>query len=303
MSESTTSWTTGPWIEVPTGHAIRLHGGEVECRNAKGKVLATVPPAVKRTDEHERLAVLADSLAAHRRQQRQAVETWMLWGAAVPSALLAALWADPDAREALHGVLLQEPASACTGLLVDVDAGRLVLAGPDGARISAADGPVTVAHPALVEDVERWRAALADQGVEQHADQLARTVFRSGQVDWLRPAEDGPEGPYVLVYTAGPAAHRDYARRMSALLPLDAELSPGRIAVRVREGGRTVVARLEIDGDSPENPSYTDRLAWFDESGRRLTFEEIGPLAWSEGVRLAWRVQRTAERVEDVRPI
>lgn len=42
---------------------------------------------------------------------------------------------------------------------------------------------MTVAHPALVEDVERWRAALADQGVEQHADQLARTVFRSGQVD------------------------------------------------------------------------------------------------------------------------
>lgn len=302
MSESTTSPTTGPWIEVPTGHAIRLHEGEIQCRNAKGKVLATVPPAVKRTDEHERLALLAHSLAAHRRQQRQAVETWMLRGAAVPAALLAALWADPDAREALEGVLLQEHASARTGLLVDVQGGRLVLAGTDGARTAVAEGSVTVAHPALVEDVDRWRVALAEQGVVQRADQLARTVFRAGQVSWLRPAEDGPEGPYVLVYAAGPAAYRDYARRMAALLPLDAELSPGRIAVRVREGGRTVVARLEIDGDSPENPSYTDRLAWFDESGRRLTFEEIGPLAWSEGVRLAWQVQRTAERVEDVRP-
>lgn len=289
---------TGPWIEVPTGHAIRLHDGQIQVRNAKGKTLATVPPAVKKTAEHERLAVLADSLARHRAEQVRAIEAWMLHGTAVPVVLVAALWEDPDARAALTGLLVQSTDEPVVGLLVNADAAGLEVADVDGTRRRLAGTHVIVAHPTLLEDADRWRLALAEHGLTQGVDQLARRVFRSGQTDWLSSTETAPEAPYVLVYTDGATMFRDYARLMAALLPLGAELSRGRLQVRVREAGMEVLARLTVDAESPEHPSYVDHLAWFaGDDGRRLTFEEIGPVAWSEGARLAWHVHEAGSRL------
>lgn len=295
MSELTgTDPTTGPWTEVPTGHALRVHGGELQCRNAKGRILASVPPAVKRTEEHERLAVLVDSLTRHRREQVEAAEAWMLRGAVVPVPLLAALWEDPDARAALHGLLVQGTASPLSGLLLDADAAGLEVADADGGRHRMPDPAVVVAHPALLEDADRWWRALVEHGLTQAVEQLQRQVFRVGRVDWLVPAAEGPSAPYVLRYAEGSAVFRDYARLMAAFLPLHAELTARHVGVRVREGGQEVLARVELEGDSPEHEHYADRVAWFAPDGRRLTFEEIGPVAWSEGVRLARRVRDVA---------
>lgn len=295
MSDPTTSRTVGPWTEVPTGHAIRIADEGVQCRNAKGRVLATVPPAVKKTAEYERMDILLGSLEQHRVEQARAVETWMLRGAGVPLPLLGTLWEDPDARDALRGVLVMGAESAVAGLLVDAGPDGIVLAGPDGARRAVTDARLRVAHPVTVEDADRWRLALAEHGLTQGVEQLGRAVFRAGEVEWLRLRRNEPEAPYVLSFEGGAAAFLNHGRLLRALLPLGAELSSGGIAVRVREAGADVVARLEIDGDSPEHPSYVDGLAWFDPDGRRLTFEEIGPVAWSEGVRLAARVRDAGE--------
>jgi hypothetical protein len=53
------------------------------------------------------------------------------------------------------------------------------------------------------------------------------------------------------------------------------------------ENGVSVEAAYWIGADYPESETRTGGLEWRAAGGRRLPLREVGPVAWSEGVRMA----------------
>lgn len=53
------------------------------------------------------------------------------------------------------------------------------------------------------------------------------------------------------------------------------------------ENGVSVEAAYWIGADYPESEPRTGGLEWRAAGGRRLPLREVGPVAWSEGVRMA----------------
>lgn len=61
-----------------------------------------------------------------------------------------------------------------------------------------------------------------------------------------------------------------------------------------------VEASFWIGADDPESPAYTGELVWI-VNGESLPLAEVGPVAWSEGVRMARHIHagRKVETEED----
>ncbi len=59
---------------------------------------------------------------------------------------------------------------------------------------------------------------------------------------------------------------------------------------RVWEGGRVVEARYWIGAEYPEEETWTGELLWVDDKEQSIPLAEVGPVAHSEGVRMASRV-------------
>lgn len=87
------------WVSVPTGHTIALRDGQIVARNAKGKELKSVPPAVKKTGEFAELQRLLDWVAGHEREAAVEVDKWLTCGLPVPIELIVQVWADPPGAD------------------------------------------------------------------------------------------------------------------------------------------------------------------------------------------------------------
>src|SRR2546430_657104 len=60
----------------------------------------------------------------------------------------------------------------------------------------------------------------------------------------------------------------------------------GGAVARIWEEGRLVEARLALGGRVPEGEATTGELTWV-AGGRRLPLAQVGPVAYSEGMRMA----------------
>ena len=71
----------------------------------------------------------------------------------------------------------------------------------------------------------------------------------------------------------------------------------GYASCSVWEGGAVTEARYWIGADSPDSETYTGDLSWVDGRERLIKVAEVGPVAYSEGVRMASAIY--AARVVD----
>lgn len=143
------------WIQAETGHQLAIDGGQIVARNAKGKDLKSVPPAVKKTETYADLDALLGWLIGHEAECAGQVETWLLRSLPVPTAVLAEVWADDTWRAWLTDLVVigGEGPEAPNGFLREAtsESGRtrLGVVDLDGESGWIDAEEVTFPHPAL----------------------------------------------------------------------------------------------------------------------------------------------------------
>lgn len=269
------------WVPAVGGHELALDGTTLTCRNSSGRVLKSIPRAVRASPVGEKLSELRDRLLRHEAECRAAVESWLLAGVPIPAALLARVWPDPGWRSCLRHLVVIVDGRA--GVLTEVsEEGRTRLTDKDGTPHTPPVGPVTVPHPALLPDVAAWQSALDAEQIAQEIGQLAREVHH-------RPAGTDPGATAVDDYAGGHFEELRYATARAAQHGF--VMRGGFAVVRTVDGGAdrgaAVQARYWLGADDPGLPTRTGPLMWVDDAERPVPLGEIGPVAWSEGVRMA----------------
>lgn len=279
------------WTKTASGHEVGLVDGKICCRNKAGKALRSVPSTIKDDPAVVGLKQLQEWLTRHEAGCQAEVEGWMVRSLPVPLPVLVQLWPDPSWQRALTDLVVRPAglAEAEVGLLRSVDAERGAgLVTLDGDTVWVAAEALSAPHPVLLPDLDELRGFVVDLGVEQVVPQLFREVY-------LRPpaadlgatsVPDWAGGRFAqLRHLTGRATGQGYAVR------------GGFAALKIFEAGRTVEARVWVGSDSPDAEAETGDLGWLDEQNRALPLAEVGPVAWSEGARMAARIH--AGRIVD----
>ena len=229
------------------------------------------------------LRQVADWLTRHEANCLTQVETWMVRSLPVPFGALVRVWPDPAWQRALRDLVVRPVAEGSeAGLLRAVEAEQGVgLVTLDGDTVFVPTAAVEVPHPVLLDDLPELREFVADLGVEQAVSQLFRDVVPrpSGLPARNTSVSDWANGEFAeLRHLTGRASSLGYAVR------------GGYASTRIWEGGRALDARYWLGSDAPESPAWTGELGWVDEQSRPVPLAEVGPVAWSEGARMAARI-------------
>lgn len=276
-----------PWLDAGNGYSLGLRDGRVVARNAKGKVLASVPRELREGDVHARLTDALERLESHAAECREHVETWMLRSLPVPRAVLQAVWADEAWRGLLENAVIA--GAGASGLLRAVDPARgLGVVTLDGDTTWLGDEAVRVPHPILLDELDEWRAMLGQLALTQGLSQLFRETFVKAGIDAEDHTVDQWSGAeFDLLATALNEARRAGWR-----------VRAGAACCATWEGGRLVEARYDLGEGDPMVETTTGSLYWVDPEGRTLPLGEVGPVAWSEGMRMAAALH-AKRKVED----
>jgi hypothetical protein len=268
---------------VPAGdYEVALDGGKVVCRNAAGRLLKSLPAKLKDDPAVVGLRQLTEWLDQHEQQCLTDVERWVVRSLPVPVAVLAQVWPDPSWQSALRDVVVTDEDGKVAGFLRDADATRgLGLVDLDGDTVRIAPELVRVPHPVLLDGLDDLREFAVELGVEQKAGQLFREV-------WRRPADVDAEGEQVDTYAG--ARFEDQRALHGRAASLGYRIRGGQSVCPVFEDGRAVEARIWIgDFDAYDDGGETETgpLTWTDTAGRSIRLGQVGPVAWSEGMRMA----------------
>jgi hypothetical protein len=207
----------------------------------------------------------------------------MLRSLPVPRAVLQAVWADAAWRGRLENAVIAPvgadgaPDPARSGLFRGVDPRRgLGVVGLDGETTWLDGDRAAIPHPILIPELDAWRELIAQLGLAQGVPQLHRETYG-------KPAEAGERSIdrfagarfAMLLHAAGRARSLGYKVR------------GGFATCQVWDGGVASEARYWIGADFPEAETRTGALSWVDERGRGLPIAGVGPVAFSEGMRMA----------------
>lgn len=275
------------WLSVrSSGHAsgyqVRLgENGRVQCRNGKGKLLSLVPASIKDDAQVVQLRQLSEWLSRHEEECVAAVDGWMVRSLPVPAALIAEVWADAAWAGALRDLVVtadEGDGGVETGFLRDADPERgLGVVTLDGDTRRLRPEVVGIPHPVLLDDLEELREFGAELGVEQKVQQLFRQTF-------ARPAP--PAGKTAVDdYSGGRFEQLNHA--LGRCRALGYPVRGGDAVYSAFEDGRVVEARFWLGSDYPEGETWTGELRWALEDGTALPLADVGPVAWSEGMRMA----------------
>ncbi|MEU3986351.1 DUF4132 domain-containing protein [Streptomyces sp. NPDC026672] len=260
-------------------YEVALEAGKVVCRNASGRRLKSVPAKLGDDPAVVGLRQLAEWLERHERRCLADVERWMVRSLPVPLTVIARVWPDPAWQAALRDVVVTGADGEVAGFLRDADPGRgLGLVDLDGDTVRIAPDLVRLPHPVLLDDLEELREFAVDLGVEQRAQQLFREV-------WHRPAAVDAEGTQVEDHAGGSFKELRFLHGRASQLGY--RVRGGHAVCSVLEEGRGVEARVWIGDYDGYEETETGPLMWTDASGRVLRLGEVGPVAWSEGMRMA----------------
>ncbi|HBP16971.1 MAG TPA: hypothetical protein DEA08_04130 [Planctomycetes bacterium] len=273
------------WVEAEGGYALALEGDTLVCRNKTGKRLASVPSKVKKGEVGRQLSELRAWLSEHRQRCAGQVERWMLRSLPVPRGALEATWRDPAWRAALENAVVT-PARADGSL--DLDAGGF-FKGADPAKgvgVVTLDGEtewldtaeVVVPHPILLEELEDYRELAAELSFEQGVSQLFRETFS--------PPEDlEPDARQDRRFAGGEFDELRFVVGRSRSRGF--RVSGGYALCPVWEQGRLFEGRYWIGMGEGWESTWTGELLWVDQDDRAQKVSEVGPVAYSEGVRMA----------------
>ena len=285
------------WVGAGDAHDVALDGTKLVCRNAKtGKRLASVPKKAKQTDAAQQLLALRDWLEQHERECSDAVEVWMLRSLPVPRQVLGAVWDDSAWRSVLEnsvvvpvdedGELDQDAAGFFRGADAEKGLGVVNL---DGETDWLDTELLTLPHPILLEELDDYRELAGELGLNQGISQLFRET-------WSKAADLDQKSSSVRDFADGKFEQLNFA--LGKCRTLGYRVRGGYAVCPVWEGGKQVEARYWIGADYPESETWTGDLLWVDEEERSLKLGEVGPVAYSEGVRMASAIY-AARKVEE----
>ncbi|WP_327682472.1 DUF4132 domain-containing protein [Kitasatospora sp. NBC_00458] len=267
------------WVDTGAGgYQVALDDeGKVLCRNAAGRPLKSVPPKLNDDPVVVGLKQLTEWLAAHRRGCLETAERWMVRSLPVPVAVVTAVWADEAWQEVLRDLVVTGPDGSVAGFLRGADAERGIgLVDLDGDTVRLTGDELRIPHPVLLDDLDELREFAVELGVSQQVQQLYREV-------WHRPA-DGT-GTSVDTYSGGRyGALRDLLGRCTRL---GYRVRAGHAVLPVVEDGRALEARVWVGDYYEYDECETGSLSWAGPDGGVLPLAEVGPVAWSEGMRMA----------------
>ncbi|MEU6226689.1 DUF4132 domain-containing protein [Streptomyces sp. NPDC047042] len=269
------------WLAAGDTYEVALVEGRVAARavsgRSAGRQLKSLPKALKGHPEVERLRRLAEWLERHAAACVAQVDTWMVSSLPVPTELVARVWADEAWQSALRDLVVVGDDPDQAGFLRGVtESGELRVVDLDGETVRLSPRTVTLPHPVLLPDLEDLREFAAELGVVQRVEQLHRAT-------WRKPADLDAKATEISEFAGGRFWRSALAARATSL---GYRVTGSRATSRVRDGGRTVEAAVWI-GEPWDYEVHTGALSWLDPEGRRLRPVEVGPVAWSEGMRMA----------------
>ncbi len=271
------------WLSAGEGYEIALVEGRVVARatagRAAGRQLKSLPGRVREHPEAERLRRFAEWLDRHEAACLAQVDTWMVSSLPVPTRLVAEVWPDEAWRSVLRDLVVVGDDPDEVGFLRDVTgSGELRVVNLDGETVRLSPVTVTLPHPVLLPDLEDLREFAAELGVVQRVEQIHRAI-------WVRPVDLREKSTEVAEFAGGrfPSRFGLAARATS----LGYRVSGGYATCAVRDTGRAAEASVWIGEPYWDGETETGGLIWNDREGRRLPLREVGPVAWSEGMRMA----------------
>ncbi|WP_106400165.1 DUF4132 domain-containing protein [Actinocorallia populi] len=270
------------WLSAGEGYEIALVDGKVVARSARagGRQLKTLPKALRDHPEVERLRQFAEWLGQHAAACVAQVDAWMISSLPVPTGLLGRVWPDDAWQVALRDLIVVGDDPDEPGFLRDVsESGELRVVNLDGETVRMSAETVTFPHPVLLPDLEDLREFAAELEVTQKVEQIYRAT-------WIKPAEAelAPKATSVNEFSGG-----RFASRFALTARAEScgyRVSGGYATCGVRDGGRTLEASLWIGEPYWDGENETGSLTWNDKDGKALKLREVGPVAWSEGMRM-----------------
>lgn len=269
------------WLPAGGSYEVSLVDGKVAARStgarAGGRPLKTLPKALRDDPEVDRLRQLGQWLDRHAAECLARVDAWVVSSLPVPTGLLARVWPDPAWRDALRDLVVLGDDPAEPGFLRDVtDAGDLRVVDLDGETVRLSPASATLPHPVHLRDLVDLREFADELDITQRVEQLHRGT-------WDRPAGLGDRANTVTDFHGVTVPNRLAARAAA----LGFRVSGAQIRCRVWEAGRTVEAALWFDEDYWDSEATLGSLSWSVADGPTLRLAEVGPVAWSEGMRMA----------------
>ncbi|GAA2895690.1 DUF4132 domain-containing protein [Streptosporangium fragile] len=285
------------WLSAGDGYEIALVEGRVAARatagRAAGRRLKSLPKQLRDHPEVERLRRLAEWLDRHVETCVTQVDTWMVSSLPVPTGLVVQVWRDEAWRSVLRDLVVVGDDPDEAGFLRDVTGtGELRVVNLDGETVRLSPATVTLPHPVLLPDLADLREFAAELGVTQRVEQIHRAT-------WARPDDLGEQATQVTEFAGAKFDSRfGLAARATSL---GYRVSGGYATCAVRDAGRAVEASVWIGEPYWDGDSEMGGLGWNDRQGRRLPLREVGPVAWSEGMRMAAALYagRTIEEGKD----
>ena len=287
------------WIEANDGYALSIKNGKLACRNKKGKTLASVPKKVKDSELGEQLNAMAVWLKGRREECTQQVQTWMLRSLPVPLSVAVEVWCDDDWRQSMENVVVVpidrsgNLRAVDSGILRDVDARKgLGVIDEDGETRWIKTTQFAIPHPVLMNNVAELRELLVDLNFKQPVEQLFREVHQAkkGEANKLAISRFG-EGEFEQL---------NYA--LSACRTLGYQVSGGSAICSVWEGGQAVEARYWVGSDYPEGQTFTGDLSFVDAEQKSIKIDQVGPVALSEGIRMATAIYARRKVPKETEP-
>ncbi|MFF2364202.1 DUF4132 domain-containing protein [Streptomyces sp. NPDC058122] len=271
------------WVSAGDGYEVALVEGRVAARatsgRSAGRQLKSLPRALKDHPEVDRLRRFAEWLDRHATACVAQVDAWMVSSLPVPTGLLARVWPDEAWQSALRDLVVVGDDPDDVGFLRGAtDTGELMLVDLDGETVRIAPRTVTLPHPVLLPDLDDLRDFAAELGIVQGVEQIHRAT-------WRQPEDLRAKATEVRDFAGGSFRSRfALAARASSF---GYRVSGGYATARVRDGGRTLESSVWIGEPYWDSEVETGSLTWRDHDGRALPLGEVGPVAWSEGMRMA----------------
>jgi hypothetical protein len=289
--------TPTSWIDAPKDHKLGLSNGKPVCLNAKGKQLAAVPPWMKDEPVFEQLQALTAWLDEHAIQCLHTVEHWMLRSLIIPREVIIKTWPDESWRAALQNMVI---ASANAGGKIDLDQVGLLRGVDDKRGLGVVDldgeskwlksAAIAVPHPILIKELDDLRELAGDLKADQPIEQLYRPVYQ--------PTKEQVTLTSIRDYEGGVFEQLNFA--LGVCRRLGYPVRGGYATCKVWEGANPLEARYYVGGEYPEAETETGELIFVNKSQQAVTIRDVGPVTFSEGVRMASAIyaKRKVEKQE-----
>ena len=276
------------WLPTDKDYTVALIDGKLQCRNPKGKQLASIPKWLKDSDLGQELLAVRDWLKEHQQECQSKAELWMLRSLPVPRKVLASVWADPTWRNLLINTVVVPTTKAgakqksidqtAAGFLKDVDAKKGVgIVDADGETQWLKSDTIAIPHPILLDDLDDFRELAVELQFEQSLDQLFRQTWS--------PTDQQQSGTSIKDFGNGKFEMLTHA--LSLCRRLGYKVSGGYACCPVWESGKLLEARYWIGAEYPESETYTDELMFTNESDTAVQLSDVGPVTFSEGMKMA----------------